>query len=376
MGRGALVSQGTCSVDECEMSTRARGMCNTHYQRWWKSGSTEAREKRICSIDGCGRPHRARGWCDAHWQRWSNTGDPGPAGINETSYGCVVERCRREHKSHGYCKLHYQRWLRTGSVDPRPAKKRQRCSVEQCKRVAVARGWCDAHWQRWQKTGDPGSAPVRARGGLCKVDKCVRRNYGQGYCQYHWRRWKRYGRPGPAIPDVPEVCSFSGCERSHSAKGLCSSHYSQSRRGRRLTPIDDDYVFTLERDADGNKRCTSCKRWLPEGDFGIENRAADSLTTQCATCRRSRAVRKRYGISAARYAELLARQDGVCAICGGVNKDGYALSVDHDHSCCPGERSCGECVRGLLCTNCNLGIGYLKENVARLASAIRYLGGS
>lgn len=290
---------------------------------------------------------------------------------------CTVDRCKRAHYGNGYCGMHYQRWVKTGSVDPRPPKSRQQCSVEKCRRVAVARGWCDAHWQRWQKTGDPGSTPVRARGGTCKVENCVRGNYGQGYCQYHWRRWKRDGRPGPARPDALASCSFSGCDRTHSAKGLCASHYAQHRRGRQLTPIDGDYIFALERDDEGRKRCTSCRRWLPEDDFGIESRAFDKLTTQCATCRRTRDVRKRYGISAVRYADLVESQAGACAICGEVNgnRNGYALAVDHDHSCCPGERSCGNCVRGLLCANCNIGVGYFKNDVARLAAAMRYLGG-
>lgn len=288
---------------------------------------------------------------------------------------CAVEGCGRSVKTRDWCHMHYQRWLRTGSTDPRPPTERKQCSIEKCKRVAVARGWCDAHWQRWQKTGDPGSVPIRARGGTCKVKNCARGNYGHGYCQYHWRRWKRDGRPGPAIPDVPKVCSFPGCEYAHSAKGFCSSHYAQHKNGRQLTAIDRDYVFPLQRDADGKKRCTSCKRWLPEQDFGIENRTFDKLSTRCMECRRSRDVAKRYGITAARYVELLEAQGHVCAVCREMSASGCALAVDHDHSCCPGARSCGNCIRGLLCTNCNMGVGYFKNDIARLQAAITYLGG-
>lgn len=51
------------------------------------------------------------------------------------------------------------------------------------------------------------------------------------------------------------------------------------------------------------------------------------------------------------------------------------LVVDHDHACCPGERSCGVCVRGFLCGNCNSAIGLLGDSVDVALRASAYLGG-
>src|ERR1700731_1515836 len=58
-------------------------------------------------------------------------------------------------------------------------------------------------------------------------------------------------------------------------------------------------------------------------------------------------LRERYGITPERYSELLVSQGGVCAICKEPGRK-KRLCVDHDHRCCPGEKSCGECTRGLL----------------------------
>jgi hypothetical protein len=45
--------------------------------------------------------------------------------------------------------------------------------------------------------------------------------------------------------------------------------------------------------------------------------------------------------------------------------------VDHDHTCCPGEYTCGKCVRGLLCDDCNK---KLHDSPAWHFRAIEYLG--
>jgi len=83
-------------------------------------------------------------------------------------------------------------------------------------------------------------------------------------------------------------------------------------------------------------------------------------------------LRKRHKITLEAYARKLEEQNGSCAICLGKNFN-KNLAIDHDHSCCPGEISCGNCLRGLLCTSCNSGIGNLKDDIGLLRNAIRYL---
>jgi hypothetical protein len=45
-----------------------------------------------------------------------------------------------------------------------------------------------------------------------------------------------------------------------------------------------------------------------------------------------------------------------CDLCGDV-LELFEARVDHDHACCPGRQSCGECVRGFVHHSCNIGIG-------------------
>lgn len=84
-----------------------------------------------------------------------------------------------------------------------------------------------------------------------------------------------------------------------------------------------------------------------------------------------------YNVTPERYQEMLEAQGGRCYICGrlphGKSPSCDRLHIDHDHQCCPGNRSCGECVRGLLCHTCNHGLGNFSDNVVWLEEAIVYL---
>lgn len=85
-------------------------------------------------------------------------------------------------------------------------------------------------------------------------------------------------------------------------------------------------------------------------------------------------LKSRIGLTFAERAALLLDQGGVCAICGTDNPGQWpGWCVDHDHTCCPSQKTCGECVRGILCASCNLAIGQFGDDVERMRSAIDYL---
>ena len=73
-----------------------------------------------------------------------------------------------------------------------------------------------------------------------------------------------------------------------------------------------------------------------------------------------------FGISLEEYNQLLEKQEYRCAICRKEKiENGRSFAVDHDHKT-------GR-VRGLLCTSCNCGIGFLRDSKDLLLRAITYL---
>jgi hypothetical protein len=69
-----------------------------------------------------------------------------------------------------------------------------------------------------------------------------------------------------------------------------------------------------------------------------------------------------YGMTHEAFAQLLNDQGNACGMCREVFTEDSVIFVDHDHGCCAEEkRSCGQCVRGLLCLRCNTGLGYVER---------------
>ena len=150
----------------------------------------------------------------------------------------------------------------------------------------------------------------------------------------------------------------------------------------------------------GMKECSRCRAVKPVGKFHRTKSAADGRYPYCAVCSRAAktvsrniqankavmrrlvaawkkahpdkaalstrkaTLKRKYGITHDEFVSMVAAQGGRCAVCGITPHT--RLAVDHDHAT--------RKVRGLLCTNCNTGIGLFKDSIKLLRAACAYLG--
>jgi hypothetical protein len=67
-----------------------------------------------------------------------------------------------------------------------------------------------------------------------------------------------------------------------------------------------------------------------------------------------------YGLTQEQFDRLLDTQQYSCGMCHEPFRDGQLIHVDHDHACCHAKnRSCGKCIRALLCHTCNIALGHI-----------------
>jgi hypothetical protein len=163
----------------------------------------------------------------------------------------------------------------------------------------------------------------------------------------HYHKWRASNNKKETKISF-EICTFEGCDRPHKAKGLCHQHYIHKLRGK--TPHKIGQPKYNRKAVYKGTTCdvTSC----------------ESEAEAKGMCNSHYRAWRRFGVTAAQYNEMYSSQNGRCAICLG-EENNKRLSVDHCHQ--------SGNVRGLLCSNCNLGIGKLQENTDNLLRAIDYL---
>lgn len=160
-----------------------------------------------------------------------------------------------------------------------------------------------------------------------------------------------------------------GTSRKHSAeevarrieplRGLHKVDRSQPRECSQCGEIKPIFQYPSE-DTIQSSLCEGCRK---------EKRAVQHMKTDPDVARQRHLVKllRQYTMSEEDFHALVDAQDGLCAVCGHLmhGAGAFKMTFDHDPRCCPGTKSCGECVRGLLCHRCNVMIGFLEGFVQR-----------
>ena len=144
-------------------------------------------------------------------------------------------------------------------------------------------------------------------------------------------------------------CTLDHCNRAAVATGLCSFHYGQRYRGQEFTEAP-------------HVEPTKCAVTL-----------CDKYAFSKGWCSSHYGANYRFGVTTEQMNSLMAGEER-CAICGA----GDNLMWDHDHSCCKPRkgnyRTCGACLRGVLCGRCNTTLGLVRDDIGHLRRLIAYLG--
>lgn len=191
---------------------------------------------------------------------------------------------------------------------------------------------------------------------------------------------------------VARSCGIGWCPNranSRASDGLCRKHHSLAIHGHPMgtaptvclvgsckePPISRSYCnFHYYRLAESGTGVKSAHR-----DRGSRNpiNNRDCLIPDCRTPAQTLGMCKAHANWCGKYKftpiqAVMIFEHPVCALCQ-RNMPQSGINVDHDHSCCPGQSTCGNCVRGVLCRACNRGLGSFGDDVGVLRKAVRYL---
>jgi len=119
----------------------------------------------------------------------------------------------------------------------------------------------------------------------------------------------------------------------------------------------------LHPDISDTRYCPTCNEYLHISNFYKNKKGHGRYQSNCKSCDLLRIRLDRFKITEDKYNSFIINQGNRCKICG--NTFIKTPHIDHDHVT-------GK-VRGLLCGDCNRGLGGFKDNLKSLLSAIKYI---
>jgi len=232
----------TCKVDSCDrtVSVKASRLCNTHYMRFLRNGTTELlpREPRPaeapgpCRVDGCDKPVRV--------------------------------------KSSQLCGMHYGRFLKHGSTElgERPEMERETCKIDGCGSYVFCKGVCEVHYGRFRRTGSYEPQP-KTSDSMCSFCGTRFAVYSDGRCRPCKQKLRR------GADHVKGICQQCGAEYETARK-----YADTSNRGRFCSPA----CKAAERIADG-RAAEAVRRSNYKRKYGLTVEQVEEMRSKgCAIC--------------------------------------------------------------------------------------------
>lgn len=205
----------------------------------------------------------------------------------------------------------------------------------------------------------------------CSVEECSKPRRKREYCSNHYAMWRTYGEiRKPKFTWAEEkLCVVCGAKDwPDNGKRKHCSHSCQVADSR----ANNDRPAMPRAPHAGRPKVAECILCGVEIPLGRRNgRLQRTDIMYCRSCGRESPEARRFQKYGVRPDEYEAALKCGCQICGKVAP---VLDVDHDHDCCPGnKRSCGQCVRGFLCGDCNRAIGLFRDDAEAMKKAVAYL---
>lgn len=230
---------------------------------------------------------------------------------------------------------------------------RNLCTDESCDRQAFGRGLCSRHYQRARYNGVLPEVRGERECSHC-AETFSARKWNAVYCSRECCELARQVRTSETKGKYAEVCEHCGAglpEDRRSDTRYCSAKCSQDFRNALTAAARRAVKEAVVR------ACKGCGSPIPMA----RQINAQYCTTECKI--RSRR-HEAYGLTQEELNKLLGQHEQ-CAVCGTDAWGVKGPQVDHCHET-------GK-VRGVLCGNCNQGLGRFKDDPARLRAAADYL---
>ena len=174
-----------------------------------------------------------------------------------------------------------------------------------------------------------------------------------------------------------KLCKIDGCNGVVIAKELCTKHYLRQRKH---GSTDRPKLVREKLIEEGKSYCPKCNQTKTLDEFLKDSYTTFGISIYCKDCHKQKGkeryklhkdkyrnynLKKQFGISLQEYTDMFEKQGKRCAICKKENNSKTPFPLDHCHKTLK--------VRGILCNQCNQGLGIFYDNIETLQSAIEYL---